>query len=241
MVDYLQFNLRSPVLRDVEVRRALAAAIDRAKLAGAVYRGTLEPTDSVQLDPRYRTPRHLPAYNPARAQRELAALHPRLDLAIAGDWRNSASAAVQIAANLSAVGVDAHIRSYTEAQFWGPQDRGGILEGARYDLALTSWSPTLDPDRSYLFGCRATPPGGGNSMFFCDPAYDADELAGAQHHDPAERAPYYRDAGSRLIAEIPVLPLGFERRTYVVSRAMAGFRPNPLGRDYWNAWQFHRV
>jgi ABC-type transport system substrate-binding protein len=170
----------------------------------------------------------------------LAPLHLTLELAIAGDWRNSSAAAVQIAANLAAAGVTATIHSYSEAQFWGPRDRGGVLESARYDLALTSWSPALDPDRSYLFGCDAVPPGGGNSMFYCDPAYDADERRGAAVYDDAQRAPFYVRAGNRIVAAVPVMPLGFERRTYVVARSLAGFRPNPLGRDFWNAWQFER-
>lgn len=34
-----------------------------------------------------------------------------------------------------------------------------------------------------------------------------------------------------------MVPLGFEQRTYIVAKALAGFRPNPVGRDYWNAWQ----
>jgi peptide/nickel transport system substrate-binding protein len=240
VVDFLQLNLHSPALRDVRVRRAIAMAIDRAKLAAAVYRGTLVPSNGVQLDPQFAAVRQLPRYDPAGAAAVLRPRHVELDFAIAGDWRNSAGAAVQIASQLEAAGVTVHIRSYTEAEFWGPKDRDGILEGARYDLALTSWSPTLDPDRSYLFGCRATPPGGGNSMFFCDPAYDADEAAGARVYDPALRAPYYRDAGDRLVAELPIIPLGFERRTYLVTASLAGFRPNPVGRDYWNAWQIAR-
>jgi len=219
------------------VRRAMAMAIDRTKLAAAVYRGTLVPSDSVQLDPRYRADRHLAPYNPAAAAAILRGKHISVDLAIAAAWRNSASAAVQIASQLQAAGVTVHIRSYTEDEFWGPKDRGGILESARYDLALTSWSPALDPDRSYLFGCAATPPGGGNSMFFCDRAYDRDEASGASEYDPAARAACYREAGNRLIAEVPVVPLGFERRTYVIAQAFVGFRPNPLGRDYWNAWE----
>jgi peptide/nickel transport system substrate-binding protein len=238
VTDYLQFNLRTPALRDVRVRRALAAAIDRAKLASAIYRGTLEPADSTQLDARFRGTARLPAYDPAAARRVLAPLHASLDLAIASGWRNSASAAVQIAANLQAAGVNVTIHPYSEAQFWGPKDRGGILESARYDIALTSWSPALDPDRSYLFGCAATPPGGGNSMYYCDPQYDADEARGAAVYDVRERAPFYRAASDRLIAAVPIVPLGFERRTYVVSRSLAGFRPNPLGRDFWNAWEF---
>lgn len=237
VVDYLQFNLHTPALQDVRVRRAMAMAIDRTKLASAVYRGTLVPSDTVQLDPLFRADRHLAPYNPAAAAAILRGRHISVDLAIATAWRNSASAAVQIASQLQATGVTVHIRSYTEDEFWGPKDRGGILESARYDSALTSWSPALDPDRSYLFGCAATPPGGGNSMFFCDRAYDRDEAAGASEYDPARRAPYYRDAGDRLIAELPVMPLGFERRTYVVANSLSGFRPNPLGRDYWNAWE----
>jgi peptide/nickel transport system substrate-binding protein len=241
VVDYLQFNLHSPALRDVRVRRAIAMSLDRKRLAATVYRGTLVPSDSVQLDPRYRADHALPPFDPKAAAIVLRPKHLTLDLAIASEWRNSASAAVQIAAQLAAVGVTARIRAYTEAEFWGPKDRGGVLESARYDLALTSWSPALDPDRSYLFGCAATPPGGGNSMFFCDPAYDADEAAGAREYDPARRASYYRDAGDRLIAELPIVPLGFERRTYVVSRSLGGFAPNPLARDYWNAWRIGRA
>ena len=240
VVDYLQFNLHSPALKDVRVRRAIAAAINRTKLASAIYRGTLAPTDSVQLDPQYRSKEKLPPYDPVAAKALLGGKKPTLDLAIAGEWRNSANAAVQIASNLAAIGVTAHIRSYTEAEFWGPKDRGGVLENAKYDLALTSWSPALDPDRSYLFGCAAVPPGGGNSMFFCDRAYDADEASGAGIYDLTSRASYYRAAGTRLVQGIPILPLGFEIRTYAVADALQGFRPNPIGRDFWNTWHFYR-
>jgi peptide/nickel transport system substrate-binding protein len=238
IVDYLQFNLHDPVLRDVRVRRAIVQAIDRARLAQTVYRGTLIPTDAVQLDPRYRATRRLPGYDPAAARTALTGRHLTLDFAIASHWRNSSNAAVQIASDVAAAGVTASIHGYTEATFWGAKESGGILEGARYDLALTSWSPALDPDRSYLFGCAAIPPGGGNSMFYCNRAYDADEARGAAQYEPAQRAPFYRAAGNLLIEDLPVVPLGFERRTYAVSARLRGFRPNVLGRDFWNAWEF---
>jgi peptide/nickel transport system substrate-binding protein len=241
IVDYLQFNLHTPGLRDVAVRRALSMAIDRKRLASTVYRGTLVPTDYVQLDPIYRPTAALPPHNAALAAKTLRNRHLTLDLAIAGNWRNSSNVAVQLVAQLANVGVTSHIRSYSEAEFWGPKDRGGILEAARYDIALTSWSPALDPDRSYLFGCAATPPSGGNSMFYCDRAYDADEAAGATRYDRLERAPYYRSAGQRLAKAQPIVPLGFEQRTYLVAGNLEMLQPNPLGRDYWNAWQLTRI
>jgi peptide/nickel transport system substrate-binding protein len=238
VVDYLQFNLHTPALRDIAVRRAIAMAIDRAKLASAVYRGTLVPSDYIQFDPLYRPAMKLPAYNPVGAAAVLKKKHITLDFAIAGHWRNSSNVAIQIAAQLQSVGITARIRSYTEAQFWGAKDAGGILESAKYDLALTSWSPALDPDRSYLFGCAAVPPSGGNSMFFCDHVYDDLEALGAARYDAASRASYYKRAGMLLVRDLPILPLGFERRAYVVTNALNRFTPNPLGRDYWNVWQF---
>ena len=240
VVDYLQFNLHSPGLRDVAIRRAIAMAIDRQRLATTVYRGALTPTDYVQLDPLYRPSGSLPALNPKRAAVLLRGKNLTLDFAIAGAWRNSSNVAVQIAAQLQAVGVTARIRSYTEAEFWGPKDHGGILESAHYDVALTSWSPALDPDRLYLFGCTEVPPSGGNSMFYCDPKYDAAEVAGAARYDPAFRAPFYRIAGRLLMDAEPILPLGFERRTYVLNQDFAMLKPNALGRDYWNCWEFFR-
>jgi len=233
VVDYLQFNLHSAALRDRRARAAITAAIDRERLARTVYHGTLEPADTFQLDPRYRGSVPYPQFSPGPASISL----PELELAIASDWRDSANVAVQIAADLAAAGIHVRIRPYTEAQFWGPKDAGGILESGHYDLALTSWNPALDPDRSYLFGCAAIPPGGGNSMFYCDPAYDAAEAEGARHYEPSARAPSYRIAADLLARALPALPLGFERRTYALSTRLHGFRPNPLGRDYWNAWE----
>jgi peptide/nickel transport system substrate-binding protein len=238
IVDYLQCNLHTPACAAGALRRAIAQAIDRRRLAQTIYHGTLVPTDAMQLDPRYRTPQRLPPFDLAAARALVHGSGPVLNFAIASAWRDSQAAAVEIAADLAAAGIDAQIHGYTEAQFWGAKESGGILEGARYDLALTSWSPALDPDRSYLFGCAATPPGGGNSMFYCDPAYDRDERLGAQAYDSALRAPFYRDAGSILIRDLAVIPLGFERRTYAVATRFAGFRPNALGRDFWNAWEF---
>ena len=237
IVDYLQFNLHQPLLARKAVRRALAQAIDRRKLASAVYHGTLELSDSVQYDPMYRSNVSLPAYDPVAARKVLAPLHATLGLAIAGEWRNSSNAAVLIAANLTAAGVQAQIHSYSEAEFWGPKDRGGILEAARYDMALTSWSPALDPDRSYLFGCAAVPPGGGNSMFYCNTSYDTDEMQGASVYEVPRRARYYRDASLLLNSALPIADDRLERRTYAVSAQTRILRASPW-RDFWNSWSF---
>ncbi len=238
IVDYVAFNLRHKALDDRRVRRALAAAIDRPRLARTIYRGLEAPTDSGMLDPADSGSAHLPRYDPAAARAVLAARGLHLELAIAGAWRSSAAAAVQIAADLQRAGVTTTIHAYAPATFWGAKAAGGVLESGRFDLALTSWSPSLDPDRSYLFGCAAGPPGGGNAGGYCDLAYDRAEARGRRSYDPRVRAAAYRAASDILVHDIPVLPLGLERSAYVVAPRLLNFRPNVLGRDYWNAWEW---
>jgi peptide/nickel transport system substrate-binding protein len=238
IVDYVQFNLRRPALHERAVRVAIAQSVDRAALARDVYRGLEVPTDSGQLDPRLGVDARLPAYDPGAAR---ATLQPRaltLELAIAGAWRSSSAAAVQLQAQLARAGLNVIIRSYSPGTFWGPQSAGGILESGRFDLALTSWSPALDPDRSYLFGCAALPPAGGNAGGYCSAAFDAAEAAGAASYDDGARVRAYRRAHAVLAHDLPILPLGFERSAYALSPRFAGFAPNVLGRDFWNAWQF---
>jgi peptide/nickel transport system substrate-binding protein len=237
IVDYVQFNLARPTFADARVRRAVARAIDRPRIAQTVYRGLEEPTDSDQLDARYRSGHTLPRADAKAARAQLGGRALQVELAIAGTWRSSDAAAVQIVDQLGRAGITATIKSYAPGTFWGAKDAGGILESGKYDLALTSWSPSLDPDRSYLFGCAAKPPGGGNSMGYCSADFDRDERNGAATYDDAQRQTWYKRAGDRLQADLPVLPLGFERSAYALSARTRNFRPNVLGRDYWNAWE----
>jgi peptide/nickel transport system substrate-binding protein len=239
IVDYLQFNERRSAFRDARLRRGIDEAIDRKRLARTVYRGLEVPTDSGSLDPALGAGAALPAYAPAAARADLRGA-PDVELAIAGKWHASSAAALAILADLAKAGLTATLHSYSTSVFWGPAGSGGILEGGRFDVALTSWSPSLDPDRSYLFGCAARPPGGGNSGGYCDPAFDSAERRGAATYDPAARTAAYRTATATLMRDLPVLPLGLEVSAYAVSARFHNFKPGVLGRDYWNAWEWSR-
>jgi ABC-type transport system substrate-binding protein len=56
--------------------------------------------------------------------------------------------------------------------------------------------------------------------------------------DEAARARAYQTAGEVLVRDLPVIPIGFERNAYAVSERFVNFKPNVLGRDYWNAWEW---
>ena len=235
IVDYLQFNERRAPFNDGRARRAVALAVDRARLARTIYHGLEAATDSGSLDPAISAGARLPAPDAKAARANVP--HPlRVELAYATGWRSSGTAVVQIAEQLQAAGFVVELHGYPSGTFWGAKSTGGILENGRFDLALTSWSPSLDADRSYLFDCSATPPGGGNAGGYCDRAFDAAEADGARDSDPVVRMRAYRRAHALLARDLPIVPIGFERSAYAVSKRFFGFVPNVLGRDYWNAF-----
>ena len=70
---YLGLNLEDPVLRDVRVRRALAMALDRERLARTLWRGLGTPTETLLPAGHWARHEELPAtpHDPAAAARLL--------------------------------------------------------------------------------------------------------------------------------------------------------------------------
>ena len=229
-----------PPLRDADRAPGDGAGDRPAALGGETcYRGSLIPTDSVQSDPRYRATRALAAVRSRRgARRSLRGKPLAFDFAIASHWRNSARVAVALAADLAAAGITANIRGVYRSRFSGGQKTRAAFSRARATILRSRRGRRRSiPDRSYLFGCAASPRAAATRCFSATAATIATRRCGARTYEPRTRAPYYRDAGNRLVDELPVVPLGFERRIYAVNKRLRGFRPNVLGREYWNAWE----
>jgi hypothetical protein len=227
-VDYLQFNLRRPALHDPAVRAALAQALDRARLARDVYRGLEVPTDSGQLDPQLGSGRAFARRTRPgrRAQGARAAPRSRSTWRSPATWRSSGGGGADPGATRTR-GRERDDPLVHAGHVLGTEVRRRHPRKRALRLALTSWSPALDPDRSYLFGCAALPPAGGNAGALLQSAdFDAAEAAGARElRRPAARRAAYRRAHAILARDLPIVPLGFERSAYALSPRFAASRP----------------
>ena len=68
-IQYLAFNLRDPLLKDVRVRQAIACSIDRILLIQTLLRGHAQPAVSLLPASHWAFTADVPRYNydPARA------------------------------------------------------------------------------------------------------------------------------------------------------------------------------
>ncbi len=247
----LVLNDRQAGLGDVNVRRAIAMAVNYDALVtkvshgvGEIARNTLPPTalGYVPLPPH--------RYDPQRARETLASAGWLPDaggvrerngarlaytLAIIAGSTNLNEIALELQQDLRAVGIALSIKAYPYDAIFSPH--GPILSGA-YDMAIYSTTLQWDPDVHVYVGCNQWYPKGQNVYGYCNRKLDRLEAEGMQTEDPLQRAAIYRTASDIMWSTISYLPLYELRRAVVRSPDLRGFSTNPSATPWWNAWQW---
>ncbi len=254
LVAGIALNTTHPPLDDVRVRRAIAAAIDRAGISRKITYGRYPPIDTAQpLNSWAHDPgAHLPAYDPkaADALLDAAGWHRGSDGLRARAGRRLALTYVQfpesttgvrvatvVQSELAARGIAIAIKSVSNAQLFLPASAGGTLASGAFDLAYVPWPMGADPDDSFLLSCR----GVANYMRWCDPAVDALERRAIATPGRAARAALYAQIARRVAAAVPIVYLFNPAYVYAYARDLHGFAPNAF-LPTWNAagWRMLR-
>jgi peptide/nickel transport system substrate-binding protein len=250
----MQMNTQRPPLNDPVVRRAIAYAIDKKRLAQLLTYGQ-EPVATEDIpDWMWAYDPQLPVYpyDPAKARDLLRSRGwtPGPDGIMQRDGRrfslvvvtNNSNATrrqliVQVQAMLRSAGIDAQVKFFPGDVLFAPAGMGGILQGGKFDLALDGWYAGLDPDDSSQFTCANVAPKGYDYSRFCDPAMDTAERGALEHYDRSARKRAYAVTQRILAREVPEIYFWWYRQMQPISTAFEGFDPNPVT-ESWNAWQW---
>ena len=233
----LYFNTERALFADREVRRAVAAAIDRVEVATICYpTNPLAITATGLLPPMMSSWRDglkfdLPKARSRLAAKELAGMAPLRMMVMFGArpyLSQPQAVARYIADQLGKVGLQAQIETTRDSEdYFRRVTRGD------YDLALTGWiADTLDPI-DYLESCLSARaiPGPGGISFHANLARWRDETAsGLLRRLRTETGGQAQEELLRLVAEeVPLLPLVTGSLAYVHSFSVRNFLPDPLG------------
>ncbi|MBI2392457.1 MAG: ABC transporter substrate-binding protein [Deltaproteobacteria bacterium] len=229
---FLAIQCARPELGAPEVRRAIAAAIDRATIVQAKLGGAAALADgllpnAIALAPRGRAPL---AFDPAGARSVLSPLGARgvrWTLVTSTD-RTRVGIARALSQSLSDAGVPTEVRTYEFGTFFAR------LSAGDFDLAPLIASEVSDPDvlRWYLHA-EALPPRGANRARLTDARVDALLDRGLATLDLAARRGVYEELEQVLRESMPYVPLWHEDHVAVTSARAATFRPSVDGR--WGA------
>ncbi|TAM58642.1 peptide ABC transporter substrate-binding protein [bacterium] len=248
---HVDFNLERPLLRDRNVRLAIAMAIDKHELVKKLLHGL---ADLAWTD---QSPRLAWAYDPALKHYTFDAAAARrlldadgwkpgpdgvrrkggqeLSFTISAAAESAAGGQMEtlIQADLRNVGIALSVKNAPTTVFF-ENDANGIIQGGKYDLALFSWSAAADPDDSAIYSCENFSPHGQNDMHWCNRRATAAMNDALQTIDRARRKADYRVVQEQLLRDVPTIIFFFSREVFVYNTDFTGFSPSPVISPFYN-------
>jgi peptide/nickel transport system substrate-binding protein len=234
-IQYLAFNLRDPLLKDVRVRQAIACSVDRDLIIRTLLRGHAKPAQSLLPPNHWAFASNGPqcGYNPSRAVHLLdASGHGRgsngirfhLAMKTSNDEGTRLLAAV-VQQQLAKVGIALDLRSYEFATFYSDVTRGAFQ---MYSLRWIGGNEQPDIF-SYAFLTANFSPKGANRGHYSNAKLDALLDDASQSEDPARRRQDYAQVQSILAQDLPAINLWYLDTIVVHNRRLTDVVPAPSG------------
>jgi peptide/nickel transport system substrate-binding protein len=235
VLNYISFNTRDPVLRDVRVRQAVALAIDRPQIIRTLWRGHARPAESLLPKEHWAWTGNVAShdFDPARANSLLdAAGYKRgpdgvrfhLTIKTSTD-ETSRTLAVVIQQELRDVGIALDVRSFEFATFYAD-----ITKGAFQMFTLRWIGGNEDPDIfRYANATESFPPHGANRGYYSNARLDALIAQAAATPAQTDRVAIYAQIQQILAIDLPAINLWYLDTVVVHNRRLEGIQLSSSG------------
>jgi peptide/nickel transport system substrate-binding protein len=249
----MYINTSHPPLNDVQVRRALAYAIDKKQLLDTLTFGQqkIATEDLPDWMWAYNTNVTVYPHDVAKARQVLQSdgYAPGSDGMMAKDGQKISLLAVTNVSNvtrrkatvllqsmLRQAGIELQIKYFDGATLFAPAPLG-ILQTGKFDLGLAGWFSGVDPDNSSNYVCKNIPPAGYNYTRYCSPQMDAAQREALINYDQPARKKAYAKIEELLATDVPQIFFWWDRQAQAINPDFKNFDPNPVT-ESWNAYQW---
>jgi peptide/nickel transport system substrate-binding protein len=234
VLQYLGFNLRDPILKDVRVRQAIAYALDRKPMIEYLWRDQAEPARSILPVQSWAYDGNVQPYDhdPERARELLDAagyavnngVRFHITMKTSTDENTRLMVAV-MQQQLREVGIALDIRSFEFATFFSDVTHG---EFQMYGLRWIGGNE--DPDIfGYAFDSAKFPPLGANRGYYSNAKADELIARGRREIDPAARKETYAELQRILANDLPYINLWYFDNVLVHNKRVSNLQLNPAG------------
>lgn len=234
-VQYLGFNLRDPVLRDVRVRQAIAYAIDIRPIIDYLWRNTVRQATSVLAPQHWAFDSNLQPYphDPEKARVLLTQAGysvqtgKRLHLIMkTSDQETSRLLAVILQQQLHDVGIDLELRTFEFATFYADVTKGA------FQIYTLRWvgGANQDPEIfEYTYDSNSFAPRRGNRSYYSNPEVDKLIQQGRSELNQQKRKAMYAQIQQITMRDLPTLNLWYFDNVVVHTARVRNVRPEPAG------------
>jgi peptide/nickel transport system substrate-binding protein len=232
--NYLAFNLRDPILKDVRVRQAIAYAINKDVMIRYLWRGLAQPAKSVLPQHSWAYNGDVPdyAYDPEKARALLdAAGYPahngtRFELTMKTSTEETTRLlAAVLQQQLAQVGIKLEIRTFEFATFYSD-----VVKGAFQMYSLRWIGGNEDPDIfEHVFSSQSFPPKRANRSYYVNPEVDKLIEQGKATVDEQQRKQIYARLQRVLAHDLPYVNLWYLDNVLIHSQRVTNVHLDPPG------------
>ena len=228
---YLGFNMNDPVTGRLEVRRAIAHALDRGAIIKYVLGNAARPTAAMFPPDHWAgiTDSSGYAYDPQQARAWLKKAGFSAEYPVHITYKTSSDPfrirlATIIQSQLRQVGIKVDLRSYDWGTFYGD------IKSGRFQMFSLSWVGINSPDIfHYAFHSTSIPPEGANRGRFSSPVVDHLIETAQAEPELATQALKYREIQHLLLEQLPYVPLWYEDHIFIARNNVSGYTVAPDG------------
>lgn len=230
---YLGFNLQDPVLKQLNIRKAIAHAINRDDIIKYVLGGAARKAGALLPPGHWAGNPELSGYtfDPERSKQLLQRAGYSMNKSLDISYKTSSNPlrvrlATIIQFQLNRVGIQVDLRSYDWGTFYGD------IKAGRFQMFSLSWVGLNMPDIfRYVFHSTSIPPAGANRGHFVDRRTDELIELAESKSDLDEQAAVYRELQAWLQEQLPYIPLWYEDNLLARRKNVTGYTLFPGG-DY---------
>ncbi len=234
---YLGLNCQDEILKHVEVRQALAHAIDRQRVVQHVLSGLATLADGILPAGHWAYAANVPryAYDSERAAQLLDQAgfpdpdgdgpQPRFQLTYKTSQNEEGRRIAEVLQEqLRQVSIAVDIRSFEWGTFFGD------IRAGNFQLYALTWVGVTEPDIfHYVFHSQSVPPAGANRGRYLNARLDALLDDGRRSTSPEARRAFYGQAQSLIATELPYVPLWHRTNVAVLRSTFQGYQLTPSG------------
>ena len=246
----LVFQTARAPFDDARMRRALAIAIDRARLVDTVYHHFAEVGDDLvpsrsPFHKRDGTVREHGDLDAARRLLDAAGWRAGSDgirrkngnalsfpLTVPAGYADIVACAVAMQATWKSLGVDVELRPIVANQLY--ETVTGTLSSGKFVAALQRDGYATSPDRADSLTTSGLPPHGRNYARYANRDVDRWTAQARGTYDDARRSALYAKISARVREDAAVTPLLWVSQPYVWDARLTGLRPETVNSDFWN-------
>ena len=224
-VNYVGFNTAKGILKDKDVRRAIAMGINRDAIIKSILLDSVEKANSFIAPGTfgYTPEAKTLEYNPEEAKKiikEKGLVGSKLTIGVSNSpIRMQMSEIIQ--AQLKEIGLDVTVESLEWGAFLTATGRGDL------DMFSLAWGPsTYDGDYGYYPNFHSSQLGSaGNRSQYVNPEMDKLLDAAKKEIDVEKRKELYKQVANIIYTDVPVIPMYYANNTVASTKYVEGMKP----------------